>query len=214
MFASENEVTFTFVKILYRNHIIKDHHVVVAQIESLDLEYLRSYGFEWEESDGLLSKKAESFMARKLLCKELDLDLSDLGKEGKRPVLLEKETEISISHSDRLVAIAYGRNRVGLDIESKWQKLKVIQHKFVNDLEREFVRDTRDTSVIWGAKESMFKIYSKGSVSYLNDLNVSSFKGDSGTLNASVKKELSIRCRGLYDWVRDSRLVALAEVKG
>ena len=75
---------------------------------------------------------------------------------------LKDGKKISITHSFIFSALVISDKEVGIDIEKNREKIKIIQHKFVN-LERGFI-NTHDAlvdqlTVIWGAKESLYKIY-------------------------------------------------------
>ena len=70
-------------------------------------------------------------------------------------------------------------NIVGIDIEKNREKIKIIQHKFVN-FESGFIHKDDDyiqqLTVIWGAKESLYKIYPHGGLTFKNDIDINSFQ--------------------------------------
>ena len=105
---------------------------------------------------------------------DTDLFYNDNGK----PHLTDGK-HISITHSFTFSAIAISTNEVGIDIEKNREKIKIIQHKFVN-FERGFIHEDDDyiqqLTVIWGAKESLYKIYPYGGLTFKNDIDIDSFQ--------------------------------------
>jgi phosphopantetheinyl transferase len=71
---------------------------------------------------------------------------------------LKDGKHISITHSFTFSAIIISNIEVGIDIEKNRDKIKIIQHKFVN-FEKGFIHKNdnyiEQLTVIWGAKESL-----------------------------------------------------------
>jgi len=86
---------------------------------------------------------------------------------------------ISITHSYIFSALIISDSDVGIDIEMNRNKIKIIEKKFVN-FERGFIHKDDDyiqqLTVIWGAKESLYKIYPYGGLTFKNDIDINSFK--------------------------------------
>ncbi|MDP3312671.1 4'-phosphopantetheinyl transferase superfamily protein [Lutibacter sp.] len=131
----------------------------------------------------LLSMKSElhrrGFLSVRHLLKaagytDYDLFYTDTGKPH-----LKNGKRISITHSFTFSAIIISDFTVGIDIEKTREKIKIIQHKFVN-FERGFIHKDDDyieqLTVIWGAKESLYKIYPHGGLTFKNDIDINSFK--------------------------------------
>ncbi len=131
----------------------------------------------------MLSMKSEihqrGFLSIRHLLKEAGYTDFDLfyTKNGK-PYLKDKK-RISITHSYTFSAIIISNREVGIDIEKNREKIKIIQDKFVN-LERGFLNKTdnliEQLTVIWGAKESLYKIYPYGGLTFKNDIDINPFK--------------------------------------
>jgi phosphopantetheinyl transferase len=105
---------------------------------------------------------------------DFDLFYNDNGK----PHLTDGKN-ISITHSFTFSAIAISDAAIGIDIEKNREKIKIIQHRFVN-FEKGFIHKDDDyieqLTVIWGAKESLFKIYPFGGLTFKNDIDINSFQ--------------------------------------
>lgn len=87
---------------------------------------------------------------------------------------------ISITHSHQFSAIIYSDETVGIDIELQRDKIIRIADKFI-DLEFSFLEKEnnaeyiRKLTVIWGAKEAIFKIRNEQGISFKNHVKVKSF---------------------------------------
>lgn len=123
---------------------------------------------------------------------------------------------ISISHSEHYVTLCWSRShRLGCDLESIRPQINRLAGKFVGANERVFLGDAPSLEalhLVWGAKESLFKLYGKGGVDFRQELEVAAFRVEkSGTLSASIRKdgfELDTRIR--YRFFDDMLLVYTA----
>ncbi len=87
-----------------------------------------------------------------------DLFYDDNGKPH-----LKDGKHISISHSFTFSAIIVSDQEVGIDIEKQREKIKIIAHKFVHYEFDYLDKDAEDyiqkLTVIWGIKESLYKLF-------------------------------------------------------
>ena len=93
-------------------------------------------------------------------------------------------------------------------IEKNREKIKIIQDKFVN-FERGFINPEDDLvsqlTVIWGAKESLFKIYPHGGLTFKHDIDINSFKISDKKTTGYIKvknwdKQYDIRFEQIEDF--------------
>lgn len=142
----------------------------------------------------LLSMKSElhqrGFLSVRHLLKEAGYTDFDLYYNGNGKPHLTNGKYISITHSFTFSAIAISEKEVGIDIEKNREKIKIIQHKFVN-FESGFIHKDDDyiqqLTVIWGAKESLYKIYPYGSLTFKNDIDIDSFQIDDKKTTGCIK---------------------------
>ncbi|WP_152286267.1 4'-phosphopantetheinyl transferase family protein [Flavicella marina] len=102
-----------------------------------------------------------------------DLYYSESGKPN-----LRDGQHISISHSFTFSTIIISNKTVGIDIEKNRDKIKRIAHKFVGQ-ENSFLKDTNlveQLTVLWGAKESLYKIHPKGGLLFIEHLPIDAFE--------------------------------------
>jgi len=131
----------------------------------------------------LLSMKSElhqrGFLSVRHLLKVAGYTDFDLFYNGNGKPHLTDGKHISITHSFTFSALIVSDNEVGIDIEMNREKIKIIQHKFVN-FERGFIHKDdnyiEQLTVIWGAKESLYKIYPHGGLTFKNDIDINSFQ--------------------------------------
>lgn len=118
----------------------------------------------------------------------------DLFYNGNGKPHLTDGKQISITHSFNFSAIIISDVEVGIDIEKNREKIKIIQNKFVN-FERWFISKDDDyieqLTVIWGGKESLYKIYPHGGLTFKNDIDIESFKMKDGKTKGHIRT---------YDW--------------
>ena len=95
---------------------------------------------------------------------------------------------ISISHSSDYVAVTTSDNKIGVDIEKNREQIFRIAHKFINNKEKE-IFDTSDLetlSIIWNAKEAMFKLCDKVGIDFRKNINVNEIDIDKGLIEAEL----------------------------
>jgi 4'-phosphopantetheinyl transferase len=103
-------------------------------------------------------------------------------KDGKR---------ISITHSFDFAAIIISDFAVGIDIEMNREKILKIAPKFMSE-EWAFydaARGVEFLTVIWGAKESLYKIHPDGGLLFKEHLPIEPFQLQDGKTKGWIKKD-------------------------
>jgi len=98
---------------------------------------------------------------------------------------------ISISHSFEFSAIIVSETPVGIDIEMNREKIVNIASKFVAD-ECDFIEKDQEVAfltVIWGAKESLYKIHPDGGLLFREHLPIEPFKLRDAKTKGWIKKD-------------------------
>ena len=91
---------------------------------------------------------------------------------------LKNEKYISITHSHHFAAIIISNKQVGIDIELQREKIIRIANKFSVEQFYENVKQNyiRKLTVIWGAKEAIFKIKNEKGISFKDHIQVNPFE--------------------------------------
>ncbi len=115
-------------------------------------------------------------------------------KENGKPFFNDLKDKISISHSGTMVAIAlHSTQTPGIDIEMLNQRIFKIATRFLGDEEKVAIGNNptvEELTIVWGAKEVLFKIYEHGEVSFKEDLLVKPFKiSPRGSFSGIIKKD-------------------------
>lgn len=107
-----------------------------------------------------------------------DLFYDDAGKPH-----LKDGNHISITHSHDFTGIIVAHtDEVGIDIEMQRDKILNIAHKFTPIEEYKTLANSdaiiRKLTIVWGAKESLYKIYAQKGLSFLHHIDVKEFDLD------------------------------------
>ena len=117
---------------------------------------------------------------------DFDLEYDEFGKPH-----LKDGKHISISHSHEFSTIIISDQKVGIDIELQRDKIIKIADKYV-DYEFEFLNKQsqeeyiRKLTVIWGIKESIFKIRNEIGISFKNHIQTKGFEMNEKSGSASL----------------------------
>lgn len=132
----------------------------------------------------------------------------------KKPFLPDEDFHFSISHcGDYAAAIVSQSHRVGIDIEISTSKVDRVRHKFLHPQELKILEDGKDIlsnekpvsetiylrklTLLWSAKEAVFKWYGNGEVNFCNQIrlqppqNILSIPG-TGEMNGMFLKNQSV----------------------
>ncbi len=104
---------------------------------------------------------------------------------------LKDGTHISITHSFEFTGIIVGaKDEVGIDIEKQREKILRIAHKFTPISEYRTHANTdaliRKLTIVWGAKESLYKIYATHGLSFLHHISITDFSLSDTTTHGEI----------------------------
>ena len=120
---------------------------------------------------------------------DADIRYDEYGK----PHLLDGN-HISITHSGHFTAIILSAKApVGIDIEKQRDKILRIAHKFTPIEEYRTMANTealiRKLTIVWGGKESLYKIYGKKKLLFLYHIYVDDFSLDENSTYGEIRFE-------------------------
>jgi phosphopantetheinyl transferase len=125
----------------------------------------------------LIHKKG--FISIRHLLKDFGYTDFDLYYDDKGKPHLHDGRHISITHSFEFTAVIVSDKKVGIDIEKQREKIKLIAPKFTPIEEYKALGNGKDLvrklTIVWGAKESLYKLYGKKGLLFLHDIFVEDF---------------------------------------
>jgi len=170
---------------LYKRIIVNDlTKVLIWKIQEPLSDLSRCAELTQKSKKRLESMKSilhqQGFASIRLLLKEagyLDADVfyDEFGKPH-----LNDGTFISMTHSHTFSAIILSKkDKVGIDIEKQRDGIIKIAHKFT-PMSIHSVLFDRDAlvsklTIVWGAKESLYKIYGKKKLAFLKNIHIEEF---------------------------------------
>lgn len=131
------------------------------------------------------------FLSVRYLLKEAGYSDNELFYTEDGKPHLKDGNHISITHSYTFSAIVVSATQVGIDMEMNREKIKRIAHKFV-DIENDFLQEENlieQLTVIWGAKESLYKIHPDGGLLFRQHLPIEAFKLSDKSTKGWIKKD-------------------------
>ena len=169
--------------------------------------------YELDEYDNNLIKAKknqlvkEQFLAvRKILHLENPCYKIRYDESGKP--FINSDFNISISHSKFMAAIVFSENnKAGIDIEHKENKIINIQNKFLNDsekLENEYQYNVDYLTMIWTAKESIYKALGIKGVSFSDNIiikDINKNKGYGYYINGKEKYKFDLIFFSIEDYI-------------
>jgi 4'-phosphopantetheinyl transferase len=121
---------------------------------------------------------------------------------------LKDGKQISITHSFEFSGIIVSDKKVGIDIEKQRDKILKIANKFTPLREyRTLANDDaviRKLTIVWGAKEAIYKLYSEKGVSFLQHIDIKDFAFESGKTTGDI----------IYQGTRKSYKIWFLEFEG
>lgn len=91
---------------------------------------------------------------------------------------LSDGVHVSISHSHDYAAIIISKTkRVAIDLEKRDERINRVAHKFIHEVEQFFKEEERTIyyTLIWSAKETLYKLYTANEVIFKDELRIHPF---------------------------------------
>lgn len=173
------------------NDLQEDSHLVVWKLDE-DLNYFLSKvelnGDETAQFEKIKSvgRRKEFLCSRMLIQNECDQNEQLVYHKDGRPYLFSSSKHISISHSKTHVGVLLSEYKMpGLDVECVGPRTGKIYDKFVGEEEKKHIErsDEMSTTLLWSAKEAVFKMICEQGIDFKKDIKLNSFElKEKGTL--------------------------------
>ena len=153
---------------LYKTISVNSHTTVkICKIEETYNALLAPLDLNPKSLERVLSMKSElhqrGFLSVRHLLREFGYTDQDLFYDENGKPHLKDGQHISITHSFHFSGVIVSANDVGIDIEMQRDKIGIIVKKFVdyefNYLDTNSEDYVRKLTVIWGIKESLYKLF-------------------------------------------------------
>jgi phosphopantetheinyl transferase len=107
---------------------------------------------------------------------------------------LKDGNHISITHSYHFTGIIVSqKDEVGIDIEKQRHKIIRIGHKFTEVEAYTGIENAEEhvkkLTIVWGAKESLYKIYATHGLSFMNHIYIHDFKSTESATTGLIRYE-------------------------
>ncbi|MBQ7222649.1 MAG: 4'-phosphopantetheinyl transferase superfamily protein [Bacteroidales bacterium] len=172
-----------------------DACIYVWEITETEDELMALSSVPNDELEELSMIKSEARRKEKLAVRALLNTIFDekvyLGHhDNGKPYLQNTAREISISHSNRFIAIiTHPSEDLGIDIESLDRDFSAVEAKALSDDELDDLSDSKRTlqlAIYWCAKEAIFKRMSLNGVDFAEQIELEKFRPhEEGTLDAT-----------------------------
>lgn len=154
--------------------------------------------------DGMKSELHQrGFLSVRHLLKEVGYTDNDLFYDKFGKPFLKDGKHISITHSFTFSGLIISDDKhVGIDIEKQRDKILKIAHKFTPIEEYKTIANhdalISKLTIVWGAKESLYKIYGKKKLLFLHHIYIEDFKFEDEKTTGEIRYQGEINSYGIH----------------
>ena len=131
------------------------------------------------------NKRKKEWICSRLLLQKLSPNASIKYNQFGAPILSNGKA-VSISHSKDYCVILISLQTAAVDIEFVSTKANRLKDQFISKEEKGLIKKSEIYTLIWCAKECLFKIHQKGKLNFKEDLIIN--KIEHSSINTSIKK--------------------------
>lgn len=178
--------------------VSKTTKVIIWKIEETIEELQKNISLSDYSKQRLASMKSElhqkGFLSIRHLLKEFNIQDTDLHYDEFGKPHLKDGRFISMTHSFNFTAVIVSEDKkVGVDIEKQRDKILKIAHKFTPIEEYKTIANVAalisKLTIVWGAKESLYKIYGKKKLLFLHHIYIEDFNFDDEKTTGTIRFE-------------------------
>lgn len=172
--------------------------VVIWKIEETMDDLQKGISLSEKSKTRLHSMKSEihrkGFLSIRHLLKEFNIQDTDLHYDEHGKPHLKDGRFISMTHSFQFTGVIVSEEKsVGIDIEKQREKILKIAHKFTPIEEYKTIANaaalTRKLTIVWGGKESLYKIYGKKKLLFLHHIFIEDFNFEDEKTTGTIRYE-------------------------
>ena len=189
---------------------ITDEKFLLSNVQLEDTEKARLHEMT------ATTRRCEWLTTRWLLQQVLSKDTKIIYNANGKPVLSNKLYSVSISHCRELIAIIINKSNkaIGIDCETITDRIFKIKHKFAQQELPEITKhELENLTLVWSAKEALYKLYSHGGLEFNEHLRINNFEfsTEGGTFTGTISKETICHYNIHFKHIRNSLLVWVSE---
>lgn len=154
------------------------------------------------------ARRNEHLAWRRIVRRELGRDVAIEYNTTGAPEVNSEGCYISVSHSRGVVAVAFGEEPVGVDIETMERDFGRASARYLSDEERALSGEQSWAARVWTAKEAMYKLYGQRGVELLDDLRITAYNPETGLLNGVISGRHRVKVTTSIE--REEYIVAVA----
>ncbi|MDP6908528.1 MAG: 4'-phosphopantetheinyl transferase superfamily protein [Flavobacteriales bacterium] len=144
-------------------------------------------------------------IASRLLLKDMVGEFPRLEKdEFGKPLLPDHDFDISISHTKGYAAVMLGNGHLGVDVQNYKPNVMTVRNRFLDDVELKMAHDLETTTLLWAAKEAIYKFNGRSGLDFKDPITVHYIDSDniqSSFVYNEKKTELQLGWRKLEEAV-------------
>jgi phosphopantetheinyl transferase len=190
--------------LFYQHNINDSIKLAVWQITENEEFFLEKVSIKKEivHSHKRLQRLAGRYLLQ-LLNPDFPFHLIEIA-QSKKPLLSNGKLHFSISHCKDFAAAIVSENKaVGIDVELITPKIELVKKRFLRESELDLCSTFSDQpsmleyqllTLFWSAKESIFKWYGKGQLSFKNNMSLNEvcYEDGQGFINANFIKDQEV----------------------
>ena len=178
--------------------VSKTTKVIIWKIEETIEELQKNISLSDYSKQRLASMKSElhqkGFLSIRHLLKEFNIQDTDLQYDEFGKPHLKDGRFISMTHSFNFTAVIVSKEKkVGFAIEKQRDKILKIAHKFTSIEEYKTIANVAalisKLTIVWGAKESLYKIYGKKKLLFLHHIYIEDFNFEDEKTTGTIRFE-------------------------
>lgn len=181
---------------------MKKHENSIIQIIKNDVDFSLTKKMDWNVKEIDLNKKElkllssiqnserkKEFLGVRYLKNNYDSQISIEYLSNGKPIVNNTSKHISISHSKNYVSFAAAKHKIGIDIEEFNERILKVRSRFLSENEQKLFNQNsiQDLTILWSAKEALFKLNDDSGLDFKTDLIITSWDNCS-TIQAEMKQ--------------------------
>ena len=178
--------------------VSKTTKVIIWKIEETIEELQKNISLSDYSQKRIDAMKSElhqkGFLSIRHLLKEFNIQDTDLHYDEFGKPHLKDGRFISMTHSFNFTAVIVSEDKkVGVDIEKQRDKILKIAHKFTPIEEYKTIANVAalisKLTIVWGAKESLYKIFGKKKLLFLHHIYIEDFNFEDEKTTGTIRFE-------------------------